>query len=71
MRAYRGRRVEAPFILNLLVKLTLRPIYHQERTAVSIDERNDWVPEPFGTFGDAKNHLLHPGCHIMVGECNY
>jgi len=43
-----------------MVKFTPRPVYHQERTPVSIEERIDWAPEPFGTFWRYEKSLAPP-----------
>jgi hypothetical protein len=67
MRVYRRRRGIAPFILNLgtrrrrVVRFTLRPIYHQERTPFSIEERIEWSPDPFGTFWRCEKSLASTG----------
>ena len=56
IKAHRGSRGTAPLIFNLVITwrfsdyFTIRPLYHQERTPVSIQQEVAWAPEPVRTF---------------------
>jgi hypothetical protein len=67
MKACRGRRAIAPFVLNLgsiwrpMINFTLRPLYTRERNPVPIEYDAGWVQEPVWTFWRGEKSLFSTG----------
>jgi hypothetical protein len=72
MKAYKGRRSIMPFILNLstrwmwVVKFTQRPVYHGERTLISIDYEVWWTSETVWMIWRREQLLLLPEVETRI-----